>query len=98
MITKNATIVTMLIMQSVICSIVFSQEPDTIAAAMVKEIDEIIVSATRRNELLSHTTYNTTVLVSEELELYPAQNLDDVTPLARAQINLAAFQTLQRKC
>jgi outer membrane cobalamin receptor len=56
----------------------WSQPEDTADYAQPKELDEIIVTATRKNENLSQVAYNTTVINQKEIQYMPAGNLDDV--------------------
>jgi iron complex outermembrane recepter protein len=56
----------------------WSQVADTFAYARPQELDEIIVTTTRKIESLSHVAYNTSVLSQKETEAIPVYNLDDV--------------------
>jgi iron complex outermembrane receptor protein len=56
----------------------WSQPEDTAGYAQSKELDEIVVTATRKNENLSQVAYNTTVISKKEMQFMPAYNLDDV--------------------
>jgi outer membrane receptor protein involved in Fe transport len=56
----------------------WSQVVDTSSYAQKKELDEIIVTATRKNENPSRVAYNTIVLSQKEMQFIPVNNLDDV--------------------
>jgi iron complex outermembrane recepter protein len=60
------------------CIPAWSQDVDTSSYAQPKELEEITVTATRKNENLSQIAYNTTVLNQKEMQSLPVYNLDDV--------------------
>ena len=73
--TRRALI---LLIPLLICNSLFSQVADTATFIPAKELEEIIVTTTRRSEFLSNIAYNTTILGPKEMEFCPAHNLDDI--------------------
>jgi iron complex outermembrane recepter protein len=55
-----------------------AQDSDTIRSIPGKELDEVIVTATRRAEPLSHLAYNITVVGEAEMTTFPTSNFDDI--------------------
>jgi iron complex outermembrane receptor protein len=54
------------------------QDPDTTQAGFKADLDEVVVSASRRSEYLSHVAYPVTVVGRREIGLFPAHSPDDI--------------------
>ncbi len=61
-----------------VCSTSYSQDIDSLETLPGRELEEVIVTASRRSEILSGMNYNTTVLHTKEMSLCPARSMDDI--------------------
>jgi iron complex outermembrane recepter protein len=55
-----------------------AQEQDTLKSIPGRELDEVIVTAVRRAEPLSHLAYNITIVSENDITSFPTQNFDDI--------------------